>query len=229
MVGSAQFFKVLPALGALLLFAVSEAGLIISMVERDTKTLNDGTRTYEAARLLTSIALTAASCVGATVCALALIALALFLFLAGLHSSKFRLRRRSVFCVGISLCCSPPPATSTTLNRSSSGCSTTSSPPMQSLITAAQILASVLVPVAGPICSASSSSATLPRQLRIATYFQLGPAQQHQPRDGLLYGISILLLFWTLSRQAAIQDRTIIGAIFRVLAYVNVRSRRSTC
>ena len=82
MVGSAQFFKLLPAtLGALLLFAVSEAGLIISMVERDTKTLNDGTRTYEGRQAFSTfgIALTAAGCVGATVCALALIALALFL------------------------------------------------------------------------------------------------------------------------------------------------------
>ena len=70
MVGSAQFFKLLPAtLGALLLFAVSEAGLIISMVERDTKTLNDGTRTYEGRQAYSTfgIALTAAGCVGATV------------------------------------------------------------------------------------------------------------------------------------------------------------------
>ena len=232
MVGSAQFFKLLPAtLGALLLFAVSEAGLIISMVERDTKTLNDGTRTYEGRQAFSTfgIALTAAGCVGATVCALALIALALFLFLAGLHSSNvpFAMKTGSVFMhVGISFVLL---ATASHLYHFEQIFERLlddfPSPPMQSLITAAQILASVLVPVAGPISFGLVVFGYLFRaNCRIATYFQLGPYLNNTNLAMvLLCNISILLLiFWTLSRQAAIQDRTIIGAIFRVLAYVNV-------
>ena len=232
MVGSAQFFKLLPAtLGALLLFAVSEAGLIISMVERDTKTLNDGTRTYEGRQAFSTfgIALTAAGCVGATVCALALIALALFLFLAGLHSSNvpFAMKTGSVFMhVGISFVLL---ATASHLYHFEQIFERLLddflAPPMQSLITAAQILASVLVPVAGPISFGLVVFGYLFRaNCRIATYFQLGPYLNNTNLAMvLLCNISILLLiFWTLSRQAAIQDRTIIGAIFRVLAYVNV-------
>ena len=96
---------------------------------------------------------------------------------------------------------------------------------MQSLITSAQILASVLVPVAGPISFGLVVFGYLFRaNCRIATYFQLGPYLNNTNLAMvLLCNISILLLiFWTLSRQAAIQERTIIGAIFRVLAYVNV-------